>query len=433
MQLTKGPTGFKGSTTIPWDEKIAYKFIVDGQWMVVEHEPTELDHDGNVNNVYTAPPKPPSSALETDSPVLVSTHTDPAVSDKATGEPEAVSDLQFPQIVADTVAAREGTVSALNYLASGVGAAIHGVVGIDPINAEQIAFPSPNPDTPSGTVEEPVPEVGSSVTPDVPVAVAPVVSEDIRTVTDPVLQTSPEVSLPTASTVSTEGITGLALEEPSTAAAIVSTTSDASAVDETAVISSDSGPSATHAGSVLGKPPMVTTPRTPSTYEPVIVISASPETPPSKTPAELVNGTSSLKLDSSCSRKTTKDVVAPNDSMLDEKILQVKPASPPVDGTEGVKPLTVQASGSQTRSESHTNGHDATPATVLVVETQLQTPSAPTTPAKKSQQSFPSSSSNSPTQSFASKAGTDSRKKKTIFSKVKHLFSHDKDKEKEKK
>jgi hypothetical protein len=145
MQLTKGPAGFKGSTTVPWDEKIAYKFIVDGQWMVVEHEPTELDHDCNVNNVYTAPPKPPSSPLEADSPVLVSpSYTDhPTSSDNATGEPEAASNPPFPQIVADlaeTVAAREGTTSALNYVASGLGAAIHNVVGIDPINAEQVTI-----------------------------------------------------------------------------------------------------------------------------------------------------------------------------------------------------------------------------------------------------------------------------------------------------
>ena len=142
MQLTKGPTGFNGSTTIPWDEKIAYKFVVDGNWMVVEHEPTEFDHEGNLNNVYTAPPKPgPSSALEADSPALVPATDPPAVSDKATGEPEAASGPHFPQIIADmadAVAAREGTTSALNYLASGLGAAIHGVVGIDPINAEQV-------------------------------------------------------------------------------------------------------------------------------------------------------------------------------------------------------------------------------------------------------------------------------------------------------
>jgi Glycogen recognition site of AMP-activated protein kinase len=119
---------------------MAYKFIVDEQWMVVEHEPTELDHDGNLNNVYIAPPKPPSSALEADSDVFVSS-VDPAESETATGEPEAASGPPFPQIVADlanTVAAREGTTSALSYVASGLGAAIHSVVGYDPVNAEQV-------------------------------------------------------------------------------------------------------------------------------------------------------------------------------------------------------------------------------------------------------------------------------------------------------
>jgi hypothetical protein len=35
-----------------------YKFIVDGRWMTNDTEPTGIDH-GFVNNVYTAPPKPP--------------------------------------------------------------------------------------------------------------------------------------------------------------------------------------------------------------------------------------------------------------------------------------------------------------------------------------------------------------------------------------
>ena len=297
----------------------------------------------------------------------------------------------------------------------------------------QIALPSPNPDTPSGTVKEqvpPVPEVGSSVTSDVAAAIAPVALEGNRTVTNPVLQTSPEeVPLPA---VSTEGIIDLTLEEPSNLAAIFSTTPNASAVDETAVINSDSRPSATQAGPLFDEPPMVTTLLAPlSTREPVIEISASPEAPPESKEASqpealtmvAVNDTFTPKLDSASSRKTAEDVAAP-DSLADE-ILQV-------DGTtEGVKPVT---NGSQSRNESYTNGHDATPATALVVETQVQTPSPPTTPAKKFQQPFPSSSSDLPTKSFASQVGTGSRKKRSsIFGKVKHLFSHDKEKEKEKK
>ena len=58
LRLSRKPDGFEIPVWIPWREKIAYKFIVDGRWMTNDTEPTEIDH-GFVNNVYTAPPKPP--------------------------------------------------------------------------------------------------------------------------------------------------------------------------------------------------------------------------------------------------------------------------------------------------------------------------------------------------------------------------------------
>ena len=58
LRLTRKPDGFEAPIFIPWQDKIAYKFIVDGRWMSNNTEPTEIDH-GYVNNVYTAPPKPP--------------------------------------------------------------------------------------------------------------------------------------------------------------------------------------------------------------------------------------------------------------------------------------------------------------------------------------------------------------------------------------
>jgi len=59
LRLTRKPDGFEAPVLIPWRDKIAYKFIVDGRWMTNGTEPTEIDH-GFVNNVYTAPPKPPT-------------------------------------------------------------------------------------------------------------------------------------------------------------------------------------------------------------------------------------------------------------------------------------------------------------------------------------------------------------------------------------
>jgi hypothetical protein len=70
LRLTRKPDGFETPVLIPWQDKIAYKFIVDGRWMTNDREPTEIDH-GFVNNVYTAPPKPPTIPL--------SYHPEPAV------------------------------------------------------------------------------------------------------------------------------------------------------------------------------------------------------------------------------------------------------------------------------------------------------------------------------------------------------------------
>lgn len=58
IHLVKVPAGFEGVTQIPWGQKIKYKFIVDGEWIVHKDQPTELDPGGYVNNIYTAPAKP---------------------------------------------------------------------------------------------------------------------------------------------------------------------------------------------------------------------------------------------------------------------------------------------------------------------------------------------------------------------------------------
>lgn len=58
IHLVKVPNGFEGVTHIPWGQKIKYKYIVDGKWLVHEDQPTEVDPAGFVNNIYTAPAKP---------------------------------------------------------------------------------------------------------------------------------------------------------------------------------------------------------------------------------------------------------------------------------------------------------------------------------------------------------------------------------------
>jgi hypothetical protein len=157
----------------------------------------------------------------------------------------------------------------------------------------------------------------------------------------------------------------------------------------------------------------------------VPVTTAEAPQPEPPTIAAVNGGTSTPKSDSA---EPVKDAVA----MIDEKISRVEPASPVDTKTENVQPMAVEANGSQPTSEPHLNGYGPAPVAAF---TKVETPSAPSTPAKKSPQPFPSSShSNSPTKSHSSRVGSESRKKKTsIFGKVKHLFSHDKDKEKERK
>lgn len=58
MHLPRGTSGFVGNVRIPWNEKVPYKFIVDGKWVTRSDRPTELDGAGNLNNVLIAPSKP---------------------------------------------------------------------------------------------------------------------------------------------------------------------------------------------------------------------------------------------------------------------------------------------------------------------------------------------------------------------------------------
>ncbi|WVW80385.1 hypothetical protein I302_102366 [Kwoniella bestiolae CBS 10118] len=55
---------FTAQVPLPWGEKQAFKYVVDGEWKVREDEAKEWDAAGNMNNVYTAPPAPiPTSSL----------------------------------------------------------------------------------------------------------------------------------------------------------------------------------------------------------------------------------------------------------------------------------------------------------------------------------------------------------------------------------
>ncbi|WWC88136.1 uncharacterized protein L201_003040 [Kwoniella dendrophila CBS 6074] len=55
---------FTAQVPLPWGEKQAFKYVVDGEWKVREDEAKEWDAAGNMNNVYTAPPPPVSTSHE---------------------------------------------------------------------------------------------------------------------------------------------------------------------------------------------------------------------------------------------------------------------------------------------------------------------------------------------------------------------------------
>jgi len=62
--LVKGDTGFSETVKVPWGQKVAYKFIVDGRWGCRDDLPQEDDGHGNMNNVLRTPEKPQFRAVQ---------------------------------------------------------------------------------------------------------------------------------------------------------------------------------------------------------------------------------------------------------------------------------------------------------------------------------------------------------------------------------
>jgi len=103
-----------------------------------------MDPGGYINNVYTTPPKPESSPA---APAQPSNTKDVGTNGHAANgvAPSEGQGAGIPQLLSDfasTIAARDGTSSALEYVASGIGAAVHSVVGVDPINSQKVSYRS---------------------------------------------------------------------------------------------------------------------------------------------------------------------------------------------------------------------------------------------------------------------------------------------------
>ncbi|KAL5508072.1 CRP1 [Sanghuangporus vaninii] len=67
VHLQRSESSFTGSVAVPWDTKILYKFIVNGNWVTHANQPTETDAAGFVNNVVHTPTKPAPAPVPADS------------------------------------------------------------------------------------------------------------------------------------------------------------------------------------------------------------------------------------------------------------------------------------------------------------------------------------------------------------------------------
>ncbi|WWC60554.1 uncharacterized protein I303_103128 [Kwoniella dejecticola CBS 10117] len=108
--LEKQPDGsFTASVPLPWGEKQAFKYVVDGEWKVREDEAKEWDAAGNMNNVYTAPPAPVSSSASPET-----SHSHPAVAAAAAPTPAPASAEKTAKPTAeDKAPSSAGTAAAL--------------------------------------------------------------------------------------------------------------------------------------------------------------------------------------------------------------------------------------------------------------------------------------------------------------------------------
>ncbi|KIJ19880.1 carbohydrate-binding module family 48 protein [Paxillus involutus ATCC 200175] len=113
IRLAKGDVGFSGTVKIPWGEKVAYKFIVDGYWLCRDDRPQEDDGHGNINNFLRVPVKP--APLPTQEPPVVHAEEDAHLtipsSDDAPAEGEGYSDVETMVTAPESVRAIESVAS----------------------------------------------------------------------------------------------------------------------------------------------------------------------------------------------------------------------------------------------------------------------------------------------------------------------------------
>ncbi|WWD18168.1 hypothetical protein CI109_102617 [Kwoniella shandongensis] len=109
--LHKQPDGsFAAEIPLPWGEKQAFKYVVDGDWKVREDEAKEWDAAGNMNNVYTAPSAAGAAAHVPSSPTTSKTTSS---STEQHSHPSSVPPTSAPDIDAPAPAETKTEASTL--------------------------------------------------------------------------------------------------------------------------------------------------------------------------------------------------------------------------------------------------------------------------------------------------------------------------------
>ncbi|ESK93787.1 carbohydrate-binding module family 48 protein [Moniliophthora roreri MCA 2997] len=348
-RLTKQGSTFKATVSVPWNQKIVYKFIVDGQWLVNDREPTEWDNAGNLNNTYHSPEK-------LQEPVVPPAEmTAPALNGTAKEDSDPAKESSTAADLAKTILAADGTKSSVEYVATGVGAAIQSVIGVDPINANKIPV-----QTPKAEAEVSVPdEVPVTLAPKVPVEILPVNSEENKPT--PLIIDSP-----------TPVLNGSVTSEPP-----VSVPKKAAAeVSETPVAN----------GNAKEESPVT-----------VVAVTSSEKTAIDAPKPPVTNGTTPVAPASEASSADAKATVsvqsptAPEEKQANtEKSVSTSPSADKSTKTEEA------AASPPTPTKAETNGRAATPVNGKAASSRSSAPGsrasspAPSTPKKGKHQRFPS-------------------------------------------
>ncbi|KAF5393711.1 hypothetical protein D9757_000303 [Collybiopsis confluens] len=455
LRLVKEEDGYRGKIEVKWGEKILYKYIVDGEWVPDIQQPTEVDSAGNTNNVFIAPTKPARAShangngiINESKPTLESTPGEPEIA-------QGTSSRTLPQLVSDlatTIAATDGTSSAFNYLVSGVGAAIHGVIGIDPINPDQLSIKSPIspvPPTPYGgtpVVEDsnptsvsakPESAVEEKVTSEISVSDKTEISDKAELAANPSIE--PSTHTP---------VTPAALPPSGQSPSLVDSSS--SSAD---IVSAPNVEASTHI-------PIAVPVKSAVSVDTLLTASASELTPPSAAVEIAVDKSSESTAEPSVAEKPAQEVLAVQETETNKDMSSGTASAEPSATLPVVVPIPNGTSNAESVTEApKANGVSnmaAVAASAPVEQTTLATPteaprtsddsvsipkdrsatptpSVPSTPSgKRDSRVFPSSSSitSSPASSRFGTASSRS-KRRSFFGKVKHVFSHHKGKEEE--